>query len=148
MKTQLMLSRASDALAEANATRRAVDGKIHSLLGMTLALLGLLVALGVWASLRPLGRPIFVVALIIYLAVTGLGLFASYPRAVNIPSARAILEFQDKATYDNLADWVVESTIELVEENARMIGEKSSLLEIMAVLVVLASGVLVVSTLM
>ena len=144
-KTQLLINQASDALRETHATRRAIDSKIHSLLALASALLGLLVAFGVWSRLQPIGKVSFVAALIIYVAVIGLGLSTYYPRAVSIPQARAILELQDILDYDDLENAVAQSVVELVEENAGKIKQKSSLLELMVVLIVFASIMLVVS---
>jgi hypothetical protein len=144
-KTRLLINQASDALRETHATRRAVDSKIHSLLALASALLGLLVAFGVWTRLQPIGKVCFVAALIIYIVVIGLGLPTYYPRAVPIPQARAILEFQDILDYNDLENAVAQSIVELVEENAGKIKQKAFLLELMVLLIVFASIMLVVS---
>jgi hypothetical protein len=109
------------------------------------ALLGLLVAFGVWTRLQPIGQVFFVAALIIYVVAIGLGLFTYYPWVVLIPQARAILESQDILDYDDLENAVAQSIVELVEENAGKIKKKSFLLELMVVLIVFASIMLVVS---
>jgi hypothetical protein len=144
-KNHLLINQASDALRETHATRRAIDSKIHSLLALASALLGLLVAFGVWTRLQPIGQVFFVAALIIYVVAIGLGLFTYYPWVVLIPQARAILESQDILDYDDLENAVAQSIVELVEENAGKIKKKSFLLELMVVLIVFASIMLVVS---
>jgi disulfide bond formation protein DsbB len=139
------MNQASDALRETHATRRAVDSKIHSLVALGSALLGLLVAFGIWTRLQPIGQRLFVVALILYGVAIALGLLTYYPWVVLIPQTRAILEFQDIMDYDELENAVAESIVELVEENARKIRWKSFLLSLMVMLIVLASIILVVS---
>jgi hypothetical protein len=76
--------------------------------------------------------------------VVALGLFAYYPRHIPIPFAGAILEFQDIA-YDDLLRVIAQGTVELVQENAREINRKSSVLEIMLLLIILSSSMLVIS---
>ena len=145
-KTRLILKQASDALLETHAARRAIDSKIHSLLGLAAGLVGLFVALRVWVSLHLIGQSFFIGALVIYAAVTALGLFAYYPKSLHIPYPHAILKLQDEATYDELERWVADDILDLTKENAKIIGMKSHALEIMVILVILASAMLVVSS--
>jgi hypothetical protein len=88
---------------------------------------------------------IFIAALIVYIVVVGLGLFAYYPRGLPIPFAGAITEFQDEIGYDDLVELVAQSTLELVQENVKKINQKSFLLEIMVLLIVFSSAMLVIS---
>jgi hypothetical protein len=147
-KTQLILSQASDALNEINATRRAIDGKIFSLVGVTTGLLGVVGALGVWASLRPAGQALFVASLIAYVGVVALGLFVSYPKKMFIADAHAILEFQDSATYDDLSKWVAEDILDFVDADAEIVDGKASFLEAMILLICFASVCLVISNIL
>jgi hypothetical protein len=144
-KTRLILKQASDALQETHAARRAIDSKIHSLLGLASGLVGLFATLRVWVSFHPTGQSFFIGALIIYASVAGLGLLAFYPRSLHIPYPHAILKFQDGATCDELEKWVADDILNLTIKNAKSIGMKSDVLEIMVILVILASAMLVVS---
>jgi predicted acyltransferase len=144
-KTQLILKQASDALQETHAARRAVDSKIHSLLGLAAGLVGLFAAFRVWASLRPIGQAFFISALVIYASVIALGLVAYYPKSLHIPYPHAILRFQDEATYDELEKWVADDLLTMTIRNAEVIETKSDFLEVMVALVILASAMLVVS---
>lgn len=143
-KSQLILNQASDALQETHAARRAIDNKIHSLLGLASGLVGLFAAFRVWVSLRPVGQSFFITALVIYSSVIALGLLAYYPRSLYIPYPHAILKFQDEASYDDLGRWVADDILVLTKKNAKTIEMKSSVLEIMVILVILASAMLVV----
>ena len=145
-KTQLILKQASDALQETYAARRAIDSKIHSLLGLASGLVGLFAALRVWVSLRPVGQSFFIGALVIYASVIALGLLAYYPRSLHIPYPHAILKFQDEASCDDLERWVADDILVLTQKNAKTIEMKSDILEIMVILVILASAMLVVSS--
>jgi hypothetical protein len=145
-KTQLILKQASDALQETYAARRAIDSKIHSLLGLASGLVGLFAALRVWVSLRPVGQSFFIGALVIYASVIAFGLLAYYPRSLHIPYPHAILKFQDEASCDDLERWVADDILVLTQKNAKTIEMKSDILEIMVILVILASAMLVVSS--
>ena len=115
------------------------------MLGLASGLVGLFVALRVWVSLRPVGQSFFIGALVIYAFVIALGLFAYYPRSLHIPYPHAIFKFQDEASYDDLERWVADGILDLTKKNAKVIGRKSYILEIMLILVILASAMLVVS---
>jgi hypothetical protein len=143
-KTRLILKQATDALQETHAARRAVDSKIHSLLGLASGLVALFAALRVWVSLRPVGQSFFIGALIIYASVIAFGLFAYYPRSLHIPYPHAIPKFQDETTYDELERWIADDILVLTKRNAKTIETKSDVLEIMVILVILASAMLVV----
>jgi hypothetical protein len=115
------------------------------LLGLASGLVGLFATLRVWVNFHPTGQSFFVGALIIYASVAGLGLLAFYPRSLHIPYPHAILKFQDGATCDELEKWVADDILNLTIKNAKSIGMKSDVLEIMVILVILASAMLVVS---
>lgn len=144
-KTRLVLSQASNDLLQMNALRRGIDSKAFALLAVTLGLLGIVGAFGVWPRLRPNGQPLFIVALVIYLAVIGLGLIITHVKPVFMPCSRAIHEFQDSASYDDLAEWVAEDLLDLVDAGATIIEEKSQLLEVMPWLIAVGSFLLLVS---
>jgi hypothetical protein len=128
-----------------NALRRDIDSKTHTLLAVTLGLLGIIGAFRVWVSLHPNGQPLFITALLIYLAVIGLGVFSSYPRTVFMPYSRAIHEFQDSAGYDDMTKWVAEDILDLIDDGAKIVERKSQLLEVMLWLIIVSSGILLVS---
>ena len=143
-KTQLILKQASDALQETHAARRAIDSKIHSLLSLASGLVALFATLRVWVSLHPIGQSFFTGALVVYATVAALGLLVFYPRSLHIPYPHAILKFQDGATCDELERWAADDILVLTIRNAETIEMKSDILEIMVILVVLASAMLVV----
>lgn len=144
-KTQLILSQASNDLLQMNELRRGIDGKAFALLTVTLGLLGVIGAFGVWRSLRPNGQPFFIAALIIYLAVIGLGLFITHVKPVFMPCSRAIHEFQNSTSYDDLSEWVAEDLLDLIDAGATIIEKKSRLLEVMPWLIAVGSFLLLVS---
>jgi hypothetical protein len=115
------------------------------LLGLASGLVGLFAALRVWVSLRPSGQSFFIGALVIYSSVIALGLLAYYPRSSHIPYPHAILKFRDEVSYDDLERWVADDILVLTQRNAKTIEMKSYVLEIMVLLVILASAMLVVS---
>jgi hypothetical protein len=127
------------------ALRRDIDSKAFALLAVTLGLLGVIGAFGVWPSLRPNGQPLFIAVLIIYLAVIGLGLVITHVKPVFMPCSRVIHEFQDIASYDDLSKWVAEDLLDLVDAGAIIIEKKSHLLEVMPWLIALGSFLLLAS---
>lgn len=144
-KSHLILKQASDSLQEIHAARRAIDTKIHSLLGLSAGLVGLFAAFRLWVNLHPIGQLLFTGALVIYASVIVLGLLAYYPRSLHIPYPYAIVKFQDEASYEDLEKWVADDIFALAQKNANTIKMKSNILEIMVVLMILASSMLVVS---
>jgi len=144
-KTQLILSQASNDLLQMGALRRDIDSKAFALLALTLGLLGVIGAFGVWPILHSSGQLLFIATLVIYFAVIGLGLLTTNVKPVFMPCSSAIHEYQDAASYDDLSEWVAEDVLDLVDAGATIIEKKSRLLEVMPWLIAIGSFVLLIS---
>jgi hypothetical protein len=128
-----------------SALRRDIDSKAYALLSVTLAILGIISAFGVWEKVLPNVRGLLVFTLVIYVATVVLGVHLIYPRPVFMAYSRAIQKFRDRISYDDLSESVALDILDLIDAGAEIIEKKSQLLEVMVWLIITGSISLLVS---
>jgi len=141
---RLALSQANKELEEANSQRRVADEKTYAILSVTLAFIGLLVALRPWRFIEVVGIWFFTAALILYAGTVLIGIKSYFPREFPATKSRAILDELDRP-HEVLTMWVLNAILEFAEKNYRMASQKGYWLKVSIVLFLMATVLLIVS---